>query len=165
MSERLVAIEREGTLHLYAVNGSGPVEVGRLDVGPLDLHAVAIVGAALSDLRTMITSGQLGREPMPVARPRSSLLDSVRPAARPIARPIALPRSRRPRSHTLNGELRAYLTEHGPSTLDALTAALDPPPVGGKSGRARLTAALHGLKAAGKVEQAGAQRGAVWSAR
>ena len=156
MAERLVAIPLDGVMRLYSVNGDGPVEVGRLDVGALDVHALAIVGAALSDLRGMVTSGQLSapRQPVPM---RQAL------AAFPSA--IEAPRRMGPTADpdSLNGRIRAYLAEHGPTVLDELQANVGAQPSAHKTVRQRVSTALSTLRRQGMVKREGSGFRGVWS--
>jgi hypothetical protein len=169
MAERLVAIPLDGVMRLYAVNGDGPVEVGRLDVGALDVHALAIIGAALSDLRGMVTGGQLSapREAMPMRRALSTFPTRSLPKAPPSQRGLYQPghRGAVPDPDSLNGRIREYLSAYGPSDVGSILAAVDAQPTSTKTARQRVSTGLATLKRAGTVKREGKGRYGVWSMR
>lgn len=157
MSERLVAIPLDGVMHLYAVNGEGPVEVGRLDVGSLDVHRLAIIGAALSDLRDVVTSAQVlpAREPQRVH------------GLEPYLERAELPRGPgRPRGHhpsgTLSAQVLDYVREHGPCSVRDVMEALDVRASASKSPRKRTSATLTMLKRSGALRRSGPIHASLW---
>jgi len=148
VTERLVALERDGMLRLYSVNGGAPAEVGRLLIGRLDEAHAALVAAAFSDLRESVANAQLAR-PEPVHQPRAL------PSAQPV-KPAPGKRAKRVRRSphggpSLNGQIRDYLRDHGASTVQEVYAALKPAAYGTKSGPQRTSTGLASLKAQGVI--------------
>jgi hypothetical protein len=176
MSERLVAVERAGTLNLYAVNGEGPVLVGMLVVGSLDEYTAAMLGAAFADLRAAATSGPLASAPLdrytpPDVTPHGieRYLPDPRVTMREALAAVPVPRAPRhrlgaePDPMSLNGRVRTYLAEHGPSTNAAMLADVAPNATSTKTPKQRLSTALATLLRAGMVQRTGKYGSAVWS--
>jgi len=169
VTERLVVIGRDGVLRLYAINGSGPIEVGTLTTGPIDDETAALVGCAFADLRAAVTMDR------PVVSSKPSGIRATMPSAsaRPLARPLPsgprtgglrLPgvRGAAPDPGSLNGRIRAYLTEHGPSTVVDMLGPVRAEATETKSARQRVSTALAQMLATGTVMRQGAGRNSVW---
>jgi hypothetical protein len=136
-----VVVYAAGQLRLVIEDGGERTEAGTLNVPGFVNGAVVDVGLAFAELYNAATRFTL--PPPRQERPR--------PAA-----PRQLPKARHhvgPRSESLNGSVRAYLKEHGTATLDDLDTALQPQPVGMKSGRQRLNTAIWSLQHQGKAER------------
>lgn len=144
-----MALERDGTLRLYSVNGGAPAEVGHLVVGRLDEAHAAIVAAAFSDLREAVTNGQLARPEPERTMPRA--LPVASPVAK-LAKPAKGVTGRRySGAPSLNGRIRDYLRQHGGRTTAELYDALKPESTPSKSDHQRLGTALHSLKHQGHL--------------
>lgn len=167
MTERLVVLDHEGTLKLYSINGDGPELVGTLVVGALDEHTAAMVGAAFADLRAVITAGQL-----PPARRAPVKPHGIERYLPEPERTRELPRPRKGGGKgavldpsSLNGRVRAHLTEHGPSSTADMLASLDVRGSPTKTATQRLGTSLSTLKRAGWIERTGSGRHSLWRMR
>lgn len=170
MTERLVVIPHGGTLNMYAVNGEGPHLVGTLVVGTLDDYTTAMVGAAFADLRAVATTGHAaGERPAPEVVP-PGMRDALATWPEPEHERPALKSARRPHTSkgtlaakSLNGRIRAYLAEHGPSTSGAIFTDVQPEATRTKTSRQRLSTSLASLQHSGHAQREGKGQGAVWS--
>lgn len=150
MSERLVAITSGGRLRLMATNGDTPHEVASVELGEVDETTAVMVGAALADLRAMVTAKQRPRRVEPSRHPLEPYLtNDGKP--RPHAPAKRAPVRANPRDN-LSGRIVAALRRSGPMTNRELVDTIRPEATEASSPMKRVGNALHHLMKAGTVE-------------